>query len=299
VVWLTACAPSPTTDVASPSPSGEAESPSPTSPGESETLGVDQLAEVLVEDLRLRAAPGLNAESLGLLPAGEPAYVVAGPRAADGYEWYQLASVREPYRSDCGEPAPPALECSWWFGWAAAITPEGDPWLAPLDPGCPSDRDTGTYIALTAATRLACAGPEEWHLVAYLAPEAAGRGCGPTVWTVIPAWLGGCSLIFPQPEERQFDEVTVLHVVAHPSLGNCSSGDMAACPFEALKGSWVEMVGHLDDPAAATCESALTFWFESATPPPQVPPPDPDQVVFSCRLAFVVTEVRAAAAPDG
>lgn len=266
------------------------ESPSAPPSDEPASLSVDHLAEVLVDDLTIRAGPGLNADSLGVLPAGEPVYVVDGPTTADGYAWYQLASVREPYRGDCGEPAlAPSLECGGWFGWAAAMTPEGDQWLAPLNPSCPSEVSFATFTSLPRAAQLTCAGSAELRLTAYLAPETGGRGCA-LIWGTDPGWLGECSLIFPQPEERQFDEATDLQVNVHPSLGDCSGSQTTdQCPFEALKGSWVEMVGHLDDPAAGTCTSVLSGFVS----PAPYPPPDAEWVVFRCRLRFVVTEVRA------
>lgn len=297
-VWLTACtptgSPSPSATTSSPTPSIEEASPSPTQSSQPATLLVDDLAEVLVDDLRLRAAPGLNADSLGVMPAGEPVYVVDGPIAADGYEWYQLASVREPYRGDCGDPAPPpSLECMNWFGWAAAVTPIGDRWLMPLDSPCPAERDTDAYLRLAPAARLACAGSEEWRLTAYMAPLEGGRGCLRAYLTK-PAWLDPCAASFPQPEESQVDSSTDLVAFVHPDLGQCQMGlPSPECPFDALKGSWVELVGHLDDPAAATCQSTTGI----AEPP--FPPPDADWVVFLCRIEFVVTELRAVAGPGG
>jgi hypothetical protein len=83
-------------------------------------LKIDALAEVRVDSLNVRAAPALDARRLRTLSSGELAYVVAGPTEADGYRWYQLASVRQQYR-DCA----PSLACSGWFGWAAALTPQG------------------------------------------------------------------------------------------------------------------------------------------------------------------------------
>lgn len=261
-------------------------------------LAIDTLARVAVSDLSLRARPSLRAEQLGILPSGEPAYVVAGPVEADGYAWYQLASVRQPYTGSCGDPAPaPSLACADWFGWAAAVTADGDRWLIPMDPECPAERDTQAYLPLLPALRLACAGDDEWRLTVYLAPETEGRGCYP-VWVTTPYWLGGCNLLFPQPVESQFDSDERIHPSVHPDLGTCGLGTEPDCPFDALKGSWVEMIGHLDDPAASTCRSELGPAVGEGEEAPY-PPPDPEQVVFACRLALVVTEVQATSAPSG
>jgi hypothetical protein len=266
--------------------------PSPSSPA---GLHVDGMAQVLVNNLNLRVRPSTAAESLGHLPMGEPAYIVDGPVQADGYQWYQLASVLEPYVPPCGEPLlTPTLACSSWFGWAAAGTPDGDPWLAPLNPVCPTERTTASYLSLQRAERLACAGDDEWKLTAYLAEEG-GRGCLP-IWYVEPVWLfAQCNLFFPQPVQADSDGDERLQTFVPPALGTCTySLYQPGCPFAVFKGSWVEITGHLDDPAASTCVAKLSDEYLHGDPPP---PPDPDQVVFGCRLAFVATAVRPVAAP--
>lgn len=266
------------------------------SPSDAAGMTVDGLAEVLVNDLNLRVKPSTTSESLGKLSFGELAYVVDGPVEADGYQWYQLASVLEPYVPPCGDPEPPpSLVCSGWFGWAAAVTPQAERWLHPITPECPAERDTDAFLALPRATRLACAGDDVWTLVVYVAQEG-GRGCSP-IWVTTPLWLfAACNLLFPQPVERQLDEDTRLQTFVHPDLGTCGYRTQPGCPFAALTGSWVEMTGHLDDPAASTCTAKLSDDFPDDSDPP--PPPDPDQVVFACRLAFVVTAVRVTAAPS-
>ena len=57
--------------------------------------------------------------------------------------------------------------------------------------------------------------------------------------------------------------------------------------------SWVEVVGHLDDPVAETCTYVLNSQVDEAPSPP----PDPDLAVFRCRLNFVVTELTATTPP--
>jgi len=94
--------------------------------------------------------------------------------------------------------------------------------------------------------------------------------------------------------ERELDEDTRLQTFVHPDLG-CGYPAQPSCPFTGLTGSWVEMTGHLDDSAASTCTAKLSDEFLGDSDPP--PPPDPDQVVFTCRLAFVATAVRVISAP--
>ena len=255
-------------------------------------LHIDGMAQVLVNNLNLRVQPSTAAKSLGKLPLGELAYIVDGPVEADGYQWYQLASVLEPYVPPCGEPLlTPSLACSTWFGWAAAVTPQSEQWVGPLVPECPAERDVDAFLSLQRATRLACAGDDEWTLFVYIAQEG-GRGCYP-VWVTDPSWLGGCNLFFPQPVERELDEDTRLQTFLHPDLGCGGETPLPTCPLIGLTGSWVEITGHLDDPAASTCKAKLAEVFDGPIPPT----PDPDQVVFDCRLAFVATGVRPVGAP--
>jgi hypothetical protein len=274
----------------SPVASNSASASPPQSPAVGSALVVDGLAKVLVSDLSLRAEPSTAAERIGLLPLGEPAYVVAGPVEADGHPWYQLAAVRQPYVGECGDPAPePSLECASWFGWSAGVSAAGDRWLEAIRPDCPPALNTEAYLSLLPAERLACAGSAEWRLRAYVAPSTGGRGCYP-VYVVDPMWLdASCNLSsFLQPEESEYDDFTGLQVFVHPDVGGCTLRDeRMACPFEALRGSWIEITGQLDHPVAHECSPTLSDTFEDAP----YPPPPTDEVVFRCRTQFVVSRV--------
>ena len=183
--------------------------------------------------------------------------------------------------AECGGEIP-EFQCTRWVGWAAAATPSGDRWIVPLDPDCPPGRDTATYLSMDAATRLACTGDDEWRLIAYIAAPG-GRGCMP-IWNVDPFWMDpSCSFFFPQPVEREVDSDTSLHGFIAPELCECGPG---GCPWDDLTGSWVEVVGHLDDPVAETRAYVLNSQVDEGPSPP----PDPDLAVFGCRLGFVVTE---------
>lgn len=285
----------PTTPTVAPSelPSASAtlasEAPTPTTTPQptAAPVTVDELAQTTIPDLSVRTQPSTAGVRLGVLPAGETAFVIAGPVEADGYTWYQLGSPGSYSVADCGGDSP-LLQCADWIGWAAGITPEGDRWIVPFDPDCPPGRDTTTYLAMDALTRLACAGNDEWQFLAYLAPPG-GRGCFP-VWLVDPSWMDpSCALFFPQPVESEFDVDTSLQAFIPPHLGICPPG---ICPE--LRGSWVEIVGHLDDPVAATCAYVLNSMFGEA---PSLPP-DPDLAVFRCRLNFVVTQVTVTTPPS-
>jgi hypothetical protein len=260
------------------------------SPEPAAGVAVDSLARTAVDGLSVREEPSTAAARRGTLPAGATAFVIDGPVEAEGYTWYHLAGIGMRSEAACSAEVPP-FECTDWVGWAAGTTPEGDSWLDPVDPDCPTERDTTAYLSMDASTRLACAGDDEWRLVAYLAPMAQGRGCFP-VWIVDPFWMdSSCVLFFPQPDENQFDDDTSIQAFIPPELGECGPG---GCPFDDLKGSWVEIVGHLDDPAAETCTTVLN---ETISEAPYAPP-DPDWTIFRCRLNFVVTELTETTPPS-
>lgn len=258
------------------------------------SLALDTLARTTVEGVSVRAEPTTAAERLAVLAGGERVYLVEGPVEADGYSWYRVAPGEDRFATDCSQPAAAsALSCAQELGWAAAVTADGERWMESADPGCPTARDTDAYLALEAVERLVCAGSEPWRLVAYLAPEAGGRGCFP-VWVVDPSWMdGSCNFFFPQPTESQLDADTRLQAFVPPELGSC---DADGCPFDELKGSWVEITGHLDDPAAETCTMVLSTNFEEAP----YPPVGPELTIFNCRLNLVVDAVQPTDPPaDG
>lgn len=274
----------------SPSSRANEATPSPSVVEAPTGLEVDGLARAAVAGLAVRSEPTTTAERIAVLREGERLLVVDGPVDAEGYLWYRVAPAEEAPEA-CGTPdRTDAFACAAELGWSVATTSENDAWLEAVDPGCPTTRDTETYIALDPVVRLACAGDDQWELVAFLAPETGGRGCFP-VWLTDPGWLdGSCNFFFPQPDESQFDDDTRLQAFIPPDLGSCT---VDGCPFDALRGSWVRILGHLDDPAARTCTSVLSSAIDQAP----YGPPDSDRTILDCRLRFVVTSVTATAAP--
>lgn len=260
-------------------------------------LAPDTLARTTVEGISVRAEPTTAAQRLAVLAGGERVYLVEGPVEADGYSWYRVAPGEDRFATDCNRPeTASALACANELGWAAAVTADGERWMEPVGPGCPSARDTEAYLALDAVERLACAGDAPWQLVAYLAPETGGRGCYP-VWVVDPFWMdGSCNFFFPQPTESQLDADTRLQAFVPPQLGSCNAD---GCPFDELKGSWVEITGHLGDPVAETCTMVRNPSHPSFGEPSN-PPAGPGLTKFNCRLNFVVDAVQPTDPPaDG
>lgn len=243
-----------------------------------------------VSDLTVRAEPALYGKRLGVLPVDEAAFVADGPVNADGHTWYQLASD-----SPCPEPDDTRFHCTWWMGWVAGAAEDGGRWLKPTAAACPSrSLDVTTYLSMTALHRLSCFGDAAWTLRGYMAPVGGDRG-GTSIFSTEPAWLDAWgTVIFPQLEEREDDGGNELFMYAHPDLGCSFGGRNAACAFAPFVGQWIEIEGHLDDPAAATCMPIYNpQWLDSLEEP--IPPlPDVAESVMRCRSLFVATAVRAA-----
>jgi hypothetical protein len=127
-----------------------------------------------------------------------------------------------------------------------------------------------------------------------MAPIGGDRG-GTSIFSTEPQWLDAWgSLIFPQLEEREDDPSSALVMYAHPDLGCGFGGRSDGCAFEPFLGQWIEIQGHLDDPAAATCMPVYNpLWVDTLEEP--IPPlPDVAETVLRCRSVFVATAVRAA-----
>ena len=270
-------------------------SAAPTSSPTGTSVTVDTIVETVANDLSVRQQPGLYGERLGIAPVGMLAWVVEGPVAVDGYQWFLLTGAPE----DAGVPSACLrlangrdVDCLNWIGWAAGETPSGERWLQRVAIECPAGRDVATYLSLSPHERLYCAGADEWELTVYVPPLVGGRGCLP-VWVTDPGWMTGeCTFTFPQPVKRQFDEDTDLQMFTPPRLNTC--GDSGACWWDEFKGEWVLVTGNMDHRVARTCRPVLAGALEDRE---AGPPPDTDLVVHQCRLHFVVSSVRPGTAP--
>jgi hypothetical protein len=160
-------------------------------------LAVDAIAEAVADRISIRADPGLGGERLGSLALGAPSYVIAGPTDADGYRWYQVSGLGLPPNTGCAGPlVTDPYECPIWFGWVAAASESGEPWLAPADPDCPATPVTADdlIIGRSDIQRLACFGAEPFTFRAWwpVLPDDVGLGgaCGaqdePSGWLLWP-----------------------------------------------------------------------------------------------------------------
>lgn len=246
----------------SPTPSAEPTAPASASPSAATSSGpsptartgdleVDELAEVLVTDLVVRTAPGVDAGTSTILAErlanGDRVFVVDGPVDASGYTWYLVAPLSRP--DDTSGP----------FGWIAAASREGEAWVRPATPTCPSAADLASVLSLQPLERLVCFGGDSLTLTAPQVP--CGVADGP--WSFEPAWLAapsGCGLSIDASEAILF---RVPPGVTDPGM---------AVPLT--------IRGHFDDPAASRCRITSSD--------DEYPAPTAEEAVVRCRTEFVV-----------
>ena len=274
---------------ATPAPSqGTSTTPTPSSSLPAGTIVIDGLAKSTVDSLRVRATPGTSGALLGTIDTGTVGFVVAGPVSADGYAWYQLAALGLPPTAGCEPPVETnPFNCPDWLGWVAAGQP-GQAWLAATTPSCaasPMNLDTllnapSPLGPSTALQRLACYGPTPIRVRAWWPeiPDGAGLGgaCGDPVHPTNPTWLV-CQNI-------NYNGLSVSESAGF-NFGMKISIDPATDVTMPPRGQWVEVVAHLDDPAARDCV------------PLGGGDQDPIRVVLTCRSEFVAESVTSVAGP--
>jgi hypothetical protein len=230
-------------------------------------LGPDRIGRVVATDgLRVRSLPTVGEASERhepTLDAGVPFYVVDGPVIADGYAWYQI----DPYGGDAPLP----------FGWVAAGSREGDPWIEQYLDGCdtvyPSVEMLGTAPAQESLYCYGVVLPDDYELTGNLYCD-----------------LGDIEGLTSGPEWIEFDRYCELRAPdwnIHDGVSIRVWGKAATSLLDG--GSPVDgqytVVGHFDDPASRTCQRSGVEGDVT----------DPAEAVLFCRTQFVVTEVTPAA----
>jgi hypothetical protein len=208
------------------------------------------LVEITVTDLVVRTTPGVDPAGSSILAerltGTDRAFVVDGPVAAYDYDWYLVAALT---RGD-GSTGP--------FGWIAAASREGDPWIREVSAPCPTTVELAALLNLQPLERLSCFGGNA--LTVETPVISCGAGGGP--WTWDPSWLvmvGGCGLSLDATGQG------VLLYRVPPGGADPGPGPV---------------VGHFDDAAAASCSAT--------TADPAVPAPSREEAVVICRTQFVV-----------
>lgn len=242
-------------------------SPPATASPQAVVLGVDSIAQVVTSDLVVRSAPGVGADSKQLEPLlQKPArvFVVEGPVAKDGYDWYEV----QPVASD----AP--------FGWVAVASHEGEPWLRHAITQCPSlPLDIATLASLKSYFGLACYSSKPLTVTARLGKPEATCGVSPG-WTIDPGWLGPC-VAHDFLTDLEGDNLEhQLETVFAPKV------DLLRLPKYGIEPrTWIKVrfTGQFDHPAARTCRGVKE----------DSDPPSPPEILLECRAIFVITSIRA------
>jgi hypothetical protein len=229
-------------------------------PSAASGLAAGSFAEVVTNDLVLRSAPGTDHASLiypedSWFDRDARLLLLDGPAAADGYEWYLVASFRPAYGLDVP---------SHLVGWLAAASQQEKPWLAPLTVECLPSPTVDHLLSLPPAQQLGCYSGTELTLDGTLNGCAGG---GP--------WGSGCSVYGPEfdPKETPIPGCVdicgwrpglIVHFVPLPDR------DVGPIRFS----------GHLDDPIAEQCGAgaaphSIEWWSR----------------VYRCRTVIVATQV--------
>ena len=250
-------------------------------------IALDTIVETIAEGVALRADPGLGGERLGSLAIGSPSYVVAGPSDADGFRWYLVSALGLPPNTGCAGPVETdPYTCPAWFGWVAAASESGDPWLAPAETDCPAEPIVveDLVIGRTNLQRLTCFGAEPFTFRAWWPvlpddaepPASCAAEAEPSGWLLCQA--SNDTYVTVDEGDGGLGDVGV-QVSIDPASG-------VAMPE---RGTWVELTVHLDDPAAQGCDDAAQALEEQPQPP--------EQYVLQCRAEMVVESVTAVEGP--
>ncbi|HEX2883330.1 MAG TPA: SH3 domain-containing protein [Candidatus Limnocylindria bacterium] len=267
-------------------PSADASSSAAASPSAGAgTFAPDSLVTLLAEGLTLRAEPGTDSEVLARLPAGQTAFVIAGPESANGMPWYHLSGMGLPHATGCGpHEAGTLLECPAWLGWVAAADADGAPWIQAAEaPACPTDPPT-----LVSLTDL----PYTMRLVCHDAADMTFRAFWPALPEGTTPPEGACPAAEAAIGWLVCQSINQNLIAADEAEGASGGGRLTVNipPGSSLvmpeRGQWVDVTGHFDDPAAQQCADVSGLM---AT--------DPGDLVFTCRLQFVLTAVAPAPAP--
>jgi hypothetical protein len=239
-------------------------------------LTADSFAEVATNDLRVRSRPRVSDDSIKLEPLlwkDALLFVIDGPVAASGYDWFLVRPMGE---ADLQvHPDPPRL------GWVAAASRDGEPWIKAHSFPCGGATPFGMLSEFDYPPHgligLACFGDSPMRFDADLVSGLVE--CDPPS-ILEPSWLDPCrdGLALADPARLQEDPRR-LHVAFDPGV------DVNALP-EGGSGvaAAVTVTGRFDHEAARTCRLDAG----PSTGPDARPP---ELVVLGCRAQFVVTSI--------
>lgn len=250
--------PSPSSPAATPEPRETAsEAPSASPEVAAYVLPPGAFAEVVVDGVRLREAPGTAASVLETLSRGQVVYLTGPPfsRAADGLEWRHVLWGRD----YTGWPIPSPDSVTGWLASGADSTD----YLALVDVDCPDGPpDLATLTGMTPWAWLSCFGNRELTVEGTVISGFGGYDPG----TYEPGWLaspmgftgaisdGRTGFFYYQPPDAE-----------RPNVAD---------------GQRLRITGHFDDAAAESCRMMTGTELH----------PEPEELaVLSCRERFVET----------
>lgn len=252
---------SPTAADGSPSPSAgvsaaasadepdDTPAPAPSSGTTTSEVQPGAVVAAIADAIALREGASVDATRLGRLANGSHSFVVDGPVPADGFDWFQLTGMGIPPQSGCVGPIETdPYTCPIWFGWAAGGSGPDDPWLEAVQIECPAPGpldERWVQVQMEPMSLLACFGSPSVTVIGWL-PEILGDGLGGACpqYATESAFL--CDLGYTKLTISEEEDWTGRGLsVAVPPDG--------ADEFEGLRGQWLEVTGHFDDPAAQGC----------------------------------------------
>jgi hypothetical protein len=176
---------SPSSDPAATVQPSETPAP-PTPPPAADALEPDTLAVVTRDGdgLRVRSAAGLDSPELSPhLAAGTRMFVISGPVAADGHDWYEVQTDDVSSNIDL-------------YGWVAAADKDGGAWIKPKAPACPKQLDGRAIAETSPMDLLVCLGEAQFQVVADGITFAIDTDDDPCPWSpghgacsVDPSWM--------------------------------------------------------------------------------------------------------------
>jgi hypothetical protein len=219
------------------------------------------IAEVVTDELNLRAAADRSSDIVAVLKEGQRLFIIGEPSQAGELRWYRVAVVNDP--TLCAE------SCGL-IGFAATSLAEDDSWITKYELECPTSPMTAEALAvLQPLEALSCYGRDEIAVTGTMEQPMHGAY---SPYRYRPAWM------------RPMASTIMRHAwwvpfVAPPESGLADPGH----------GTIVRATGHFEDPTAVDCNATVEPAFFGGEVPDDFPIIERARVVLDCRATFVWT----------